>query len=517
MTFSRCAISRPIFHAGGRREGGRRRVVRCPRRAGARPCRRVRLGQVGDGLFGFSARRPSRPHRRGFDRLRGTGTHEARCRGAQGHPRPSHLDGVPGRDRDAEPGAVDRNPDAPRGTGARAPSERAARALCLDTLARVGIPDPASRFRAFPHQLSGGMRQRVAIAIALLHWPALIIADEPTTALDVSVQAQIIHEMRGPRPHSGTSLIWITHDLATVSSLADDILVMYAGQVVEAGPTRTILKAPRHPYTRGLLDSVPSRTRAGSSFPDRGSTPSLPTSRRAVRSRRVAAASPACKVTPRVEFAEGREIRCHHPQGPMTTAMLDLEDVSKRFDPETDPRRPDRGPARGRRGDAQRPGGAFRQPLDREGETSDSSGIGLRKSTLGRIAAGILRRPRGPRVFRADPSWTGRSEAHHEDPDRVPGPVRVPEPPHQDRRDPGRRSDRARPRVVRESQGLCRGVARARRPRSGLRLALPAPVFRRSRQRIAIARALAMQPDVLATSPWPRSTCRSRRRSSTCC
>jgi peptide/nickel transport system ATP-binding protein len=196
-------------------------------------------------------------------------------------------------------------------------SERAARALCLDTLARVGIPDPVSRFGAFPHQLSGGMRQRVAIAIALLHRPALIIADEPTTALDVSVRAQITHEMRGLVRNSGTSMIWITHDLATVSSLADDILVMYAGQVVEAGPTRTILKTPRHPYTRGLLDSVPSRNPRGVELPQiAGSTPSLlDLPKGCPFAPRCHAASPACEVDPRVEFADGREIRCHHPQG----------------------------------------------------------------------------------------------------------------------------------------------------------------------------------------------------------
>jgi peptide/nickel transport system ATP-binding protein len=196
-------------------------------------------------------------------------------------------------------------------------SERAARALCVETLAKVGIPDPVSRFRTFPHQLSGGMRQRVAIAIALLHRPALIIADEPTTALDVSVQAQIIHEMRGLVRDSGTAMIWITHDLATVSSLADHILVMYAGQVVEAGPTRTILKTPHHPYTRGLLDSVPSRNPRGVELPQiAGSTPSLlDLPKGCPFAPRCHAASPACEVAPPAEVAEGREIRCHHPQG----------------------------------------------------------------------------------------------------------------------------------------------------------------------------------------------------------
>jgi peptide/nickel transport system ATP-binding protein len=196
-------------------------------------------------------------------------------------------------------------------------SDRAARALALETLAKVGIPDPVSRFGAYPHQLSGGMRQRVAIAIALLHRPALIIADEPTTALDVSVQAQIIHEMRELVRNSGTSMIWITHDLATVSSLADDVLVMYAGKVVEAGPTRTILKAPRHPYTRGLLDSVPSRNQRGLPLPQiPGSTPSLlklpPGCPFAPRCH---AATSVCETLPVVDTLDGREIRCHHPQG----------------------------------------------------------------------------------------------------------------------------------------------------------------------------------------------------------
>jgi peptide/nickel transport system ATP-binding protein len=195
-------------------------------------------------------------------------------------------------------------------------SERAARSLCLETLAKVGIPDPVARFSAFPHQLSGGMRQRVAIAIALLHRPALIIADEPTTALDVSVQAQIIHEMRDLVHTSGTAMIWITHDLATVSSLADDILVMYAGKVVEAGPTRAILKAPRHPYTRGLLDSVPSRNPRGVALPQiPGSTPSvLNLPQGCAFAPRCHAASPACAVAPDLATEAGRTFRCHHPQ-----------------------------------------------------------------------------------------------------------------------------------------------------------------------------------------------------------
>jgi peptide/nickel transport system ATP-binding protein len=196
-------------------------------------------------------------------------------------------------------------------------SDKAGLALALASLSRVGIPDPASRLNAYPHQLSGGMRQRVAIAIALLHRPALVIADEPTTALDVSVQAQIIHEMRELVRVSGTAVIWITHDLATVSSLADDILVMYAGRVVESGPTRTILREPRHPYTRGLLDSVPSRNLPGIDLPQiPGSTPSLLSLPPGCPfAPRCGYATDLCATMPGVETGEGRTWRCHHPQG----------------------------------------------------------------------------------------------------------------------------------------------------------------------------------------------------------
>ena len=196
-------------------------------------------------------------------------------------------------------------------------SDKAGLALALAALSRVGIPDPASRLRAYPHQLSGGMRQRVAIAIALLHRPALVIADEPTTALDVSVQAQIIHEMRELVRVSGTAVIWITHDLATVSSLADDILVMYAGRVVESGPTRAILRDPRHPYTSGLLDSVPSRNEPGADLPQiPGSTPSLLSLPPGCPfAPRCAFASSACTVMSPVTYGEGRTWRCHHPRG----------------------------------------------------------------------------------------------------------------------------------------------------------------------------------------------------------
>ena len=146
-------------------------------------------------------------------------------------------------------------------------SQADARTRARDALAQTGIPDAEARLAAFPHQFSGGMRQRVAIAIALLNRPALLIADEPTTALDVTIQAQILYEVQKLCRESGTALIWITHDLAVVGGLADTVAVMYAGRIVEQGPVDAVLDRPLHPYTIGLLGSVPSRTPRGAPLP----------------------------------------------------------------------------------------------------------------------------------------------------------------------------------------------------------------------------------------------------------
>ena len=141
---------------------------------------------------------------------------------------------------------------------AHEPMDRAsARARARDALGMVGIPSPEERLRAYPHQLSGGMRQRVAIAIAMLHRPDLIIADEPTTALDVTIQGQILFEVQRLCRESGTALVWITHDLAVVAQVCEQVAVMYAGKVVETGTVNEIMHGPRHPYTSGLLASSP--------------------------------------------------------------------------------------------------------------------------------------------------------------------------------------------------------------------------------------------------------------------
>ncbi len=132
-----------------------------------------------------------------------------------------------------------------------------ARARAVELLEEVRIPDPAGALGAYPHQFSGGMRQRIAIAIALACRPRLLIADEPTTALDVTVQAGILRLLDGLRRHSGLSVIMITHDLGVMSSIAGWLTVMYAGRVVESGPTPEVLSRPRHPYTAALLAALP--------------------------------------------------------------------------------------------------------------------------------------------------------------------------------------------------------------------------------------------------------------------
>ncbi len=136
-----------------------------------------------------------------------------------------------------------------------------ARARATEMLRRVGIPTPEKRLGSYPHQLSGGLRQRVMIAMALVSDAKLLIADEPTTALDVTIQAQILRLMRKMRAELGTSIILITHDLGVVAGLADEVVVMYAGRIVERASVRSIFKEPRHPYTAGLLESIPSMAR----------------------------------------------------------------------------------------------------------------------------------------------------------------------------------------------------------------------------------------------------------------
>jgi len=195
-------------------------------------------------------------------------------------------------------------------------SREEARQRCRDTLGMVGIPSPEERLKSYPHQFSGGMRQRVAIAIALLHRPELIIADEPTTALDVTIQGQILAEVQKLAANTGTSLIWITHDLSVVAGLADDIAVMYAGRVVEDGPVSEVLDKPMHPYTHGLIGSVPSRNRRGEPLRQiPGMTPSLLRLPEgcAFQSRCPRATAECAAPIALMELVPGRHVRCIHP------------------------------------------------------------------------------------------------------------------------------------------------------------------------------------------------------------
>ncbi len=195
-----------------------------------------------------------------------------------------------------------------------------AREAAIAALVRVGIPDPESRMRAYPHHLSGGMRQRVMIAMALLHKPRLLIADEPTTALDVTIQAQVLSLVDRLRRESGMSILFITHDLGIVGQLTDRVVVMYAGRIAEAGLTERVLARPQHPYTIGLLLSMPGmHGRAGrlAAIPGRVPSPaefvSIPGCRFAPRCSR---ADERCRseVPPLSEVAGGW-VACHHPGG----------------------------------------------------------------------------------------------------------------------------------------------------------------------------------------------------------
>ncbi|BBD09194.1 ABC transporter ATP-binding protein [Desulfovibrio ferrophilus] len=186
----------------------------------------------------------------------------------------------------------------------------------VEALGMVGIPSPEERIKSYPHQFSGGMRQRVAIATGLLNNPDLIIADEPTTALDVTIQGQILSEMQKLCRKTDMALIWITHDLTVIAGLAQRVAVMYAGMIIEQGPVQDVLDNPLHPYTEGLIGSVPGRNRRGQKlYQIPGTTPSLidlppgcPFRMRCPR------ATDVClEVPPVTTYAEGREVCCFHP------------------------------------------------------------------------------------------------------------------------------------------------------------------------------------------------------------
>ncbi|MDE2456368.1 MAG: ABC transporter ATP-binding protein, partial [Burkholderiales bacterium] len=195
-------------------------------------------------------------------------------------------------------------------------SKGAARERAVELLDLVGIPDPSRRVDQFPHEFSGGMRQRVMIAMALACKPDLLIADEPTTALDVTVQAQIFDLVADLRERTGTAVMLITHDMGAVAEMADRVVVMYAGRIVESGPVATVLGAPLHPYTRGLIACAPGRRTAvpGQALEEiPGTVPSLlERGAGCLFADRCAHASAICRSTlpPRTEPAPGHGVAC---------------------------------------------------------------------------------------------------------------------------------------------------------------------------------------------------------------
>jgi peptide/nickel transport system ATP-binding protein len=189
----------------------------------------------------------------------------------------------------------------------------------VELLTRVELPDPASAQRAYPHQLSGGQRQRVMLAMALACDPAILICDEPTTALDVTVQARMLALIDRLVAEEGSALLFITHDLAVVSGRCERVLVMYGGHIVETGPTAAVFRAPRHPYTAGLLDASAATTDA-SRLDERGRLPTIPGTVPAaghfpsgcVFRTRCPRATEVCATVPPLA-GEGRRVACWHP------------------------------------------------------------------------------------------------------------------------------------------------------------------------------------------------------------
>ncbi|MCX8509646.1 MAG: ABC transporter ATP-binding protein [Rhodobacteraceae bacterium] len=189
----------------------------------------------------------------------------------------------------------------------------------IGMLKKVGVPDPASQLARYPHQLSGGMRQRIAIAMALLGRPELLIADEPTTALDVTLEAQILHLLRELKREIDGSIVFISHNLGAVAEICDHVVVCYAGEVLEEGDVRTLFHDPRHPYTKALLDCDPARIEEATR-----DLPSIPGETPVVRARptactfapRCAKATDLCRaqVPQWHQLGEGRGARCHYAE-----------------------------------------------------------------------------------------------------------------------------------------------------------------------------------------------------------
>lgn len=196
-------------------------------------------------------------------------------------------------------------------------SRHEAKKASIEALRLVGVPSPERRYHDYPHQLSGGMRQRVLIAMAFAVKPRLIIADEPTTALDVTIQAQVLDVLKKLQRENGTALILITHDLSVVAHMADTVHVMYSGKIVETAPLRQLFRQPRHPYTQGLLASVPRLDQCTTRFvqiPDQVPNP-MHKPGGCYFHPRCSYCTEECRKSMPVLAQEGenRKVRCHHP------------------------------------------------------------------------------------------------------------------------------------------------------------------------------------------------------------
>ncbi|HHY15784.1 MAG TPA: ABC transporter ATP-binding protein [Firmicutes bacterium] len=195
--------------------------------------------------------------------------------------------------------------------------KKTAREKTVKALELIGLPEPAERAKSFPHQLSGGMRQRVLLAMAFACLPKLIIADEPTTALDVTIQAQVLKTLRGMQRGCGTSLLLVTHDLSVVASISDRVYVMYSGKIVENAPVEDLFKRPYHPYTVGLMSAVPTLSDQRKTFTQIPGTVPHPMNKPSgcYFHPRCEYATEECKKTmpPLRKIDENREVRCFHP------------------------------------------------------------------------------------------------------------------------------------------------------------------------------------------------------------
>lgn len=197
-------------------------------------------------------------------------------------------------------------------------SRRRARAEAVRLLDRVGIPSARQRVNDYPHQLSGGMRQRVVIAMAIALEPAVLVADEPTTALDVTVQAQLLELLKELQAEQGSALLLISHDMGVVAEIAHRVMVMYSGRTVEAASVDHLLDCPSHPYTRALIDAIPRPDLVGASLPVIPGSPPDPADRPAgcAFAPRCPLSSSVCETTPPLTSADGFAVACHRWQEP---------------------------------------------------------------------------------------------------------------------------------------------------------------------------------------------------------